>query len=56
MKARREQMTVRYEDIGQAEGRDPDADPAARDAVYEFLRFQIREHRPATRWRRADAR
>ena len=46
MKARREQMTVRYEDVGQG-GKVviQTADPAARDAVYEFLRFQIREHK-----------
>ena len=46
MKARREQMTVRYEEIGQG-GKVviQTADPAARDAVYEFLRFQIREHK-----------
>ena len=46
MKARREQMTVRYEDIGRG-GKVviQTADPAARDAVYEFLRFQIREHK-----------
>ena len=46
MKARREQMTMRYEDIGHG-GKVVihTADPAARDAVYEFLRFQIREHK-----------
>ncbi len=46
MKARREQMTVRYEEIEQG-GKVviQTADPAARDAVYEFLRFQIREHK-----------
>ena len=46
MKARREQLTVRYEEIGQG-GKVviQAADPAARDAVYEFLRFQIREHK-----------
>lgn len=46
MKARREQMTVRFEEIAQG-GKVviQTADPAARDAVYEFLRFQIREHK-----------
>lgn len=46
MKARREQMTFRYEDVGQG-GKVviQTADPAARDALYEFLRFQIREHK-----------
>ena len=46
MKARREQMTVRFEEIEQG-GKVviQTADPAARDAVYEFLRFQIREHK-----------
>jgi hypothetical protein len=46
MKDRRAQMTFRYEDIGtggkvviQTE------DTAARDALHDFLRFQIREHR-----------
>ena len=51
MKARRAEMTFRYEDIG-AGGKvvidttdTPDtADTAARDALHDFLRFQIREH------------
>jgi hypothetical protein len=46
MKARREQMTFRYEDVGKG-GKVviQTADPAARDALYEFLRYQIREHK-----------
>ena len=48
MKARRAEMTFRYEDIG-AGGKvvinTPDtSDTAARDALHDFLRFQIREH------------
>jgi hypothetical protein len=46
MKARREQMTFRYEDVGTG-GRVviQTADAAARDALHEFLRYQIREHK-----------
>ena len=46
MKTRREQMTFRYEDVDQG-GKVviQTADPAARDALYEFLRYQIREHK-----------
>jgi hypothetical protein len=46
MKARREQITFRYEDVGKGGKIVIETnDPAARDALYEFLRFQIREHK-----------
>jgi hypothetical protein len=46
LKARRERMTFRYEDADKG-GKlvIETADPAARDALYDFLRFQIREHK-----------
>ena len=46
MKARRERMTFRYEDIEKG-GKVviQTADPAAQDALHEFLRYQIREHK-----------
>jgi hypothetical protein len=46
LNARREQMTFRYEDVDQG-GKVvvQTVDPAARDALHDFLRFQIREHR-----------
>jgi hypothetical protein len=46
MKARREQMSFRYEEIAKG-GKVVihTTDPAARDALYDFLRFQIREHK-----------
>jgi hypothetical protein len=46
MKARRADMTFRYEDVG-AGGMVliETSDTAARDALHDFLRFQIREHR-----------
>jgi hypothetical protein len=45
LKARREQMTFRYEDVDKG-GKVvvQTVDPAARDALHDFLRFQIREH------------
>ncbi len=50
LKARREQMTFRYEDVDKG-GKVviQTADPAARDALYDFLRFQIREHKTGDR-------
>jgi len=46
LNARREQMTFRYEDVDKG-GKVvvQTVDPAARDALHDFLRFQIREHR-----------
>ena len=46
LKARRERMTFRYEDVAKG-GKVviQTADAAARDALYDFLRFQIREHK-----------
>jgi hypothetical protein len=46
LKARREQMTFRYEDVDRG-GKVvvQTVDTAARDALHDFLRFQIREHR-----------
>ena len=45
MKARRTDMTFRYEEVG-AGGKVviDTSDTAARDALHDFLRFQIREH------------
>jgi hypothetical protein len=46
MKARRAQMTFRYDEVGTG-GKVVirTEDTAARDALHDFLRFQIREHR-----------
>jgi hypothetical protein len=46
MKERRAQMTFRYEEIDKG-GKVviQTADTAARDALHDFLRFQIREHK-----------
>ena len=46
MKERRAQMTFRYEDMDKG-GKVVivTTDPAARDALYDFLKFQIREHK-----------
>ena len=46
LKARRERMTFRYEDADKG-GKlvIETADTAARNALYDFLRFQIREHK-----------
>jgi hypothetical protein len=46
LKARRKQMTFRYEDVDRG-GKVVvlTVDAAVRDALYDFLRFQIREHK-----------